>query len=830
MVDGTIYISTPDNAWAIDARDGHEIWHYYWKTRGGTHIANRGLGMWNNYLFMETPDDYLVSLDAKTGKERWHKVIADFSLQYFSTTAPVIVGNHVLVGTGNDLDAPGFLQSFDPETGELQWKFNTVPMNEGDAGLDTWPSLDAARHGGAQPWMPGAYDPETHLYIFGTGNPTPAYTAGRGEGDNLFTCSLMAVHVDTGKMAWYFQTSPHDMHDWDSAQTPILFDARINGKMRKLVSTAARNGVFFTLDRTTGESIVTSTYGSSTNWVKGLNKAGGPVRKTEKDPAVGGSIVSPPAGGTINWQPPAYSPDTGLFYVSEHNGYSIFYLTDLDPRGSMGLGGKEEVNVGSGGSFLTAIDPKTGKAAWRHRYPSVGGGGGGGGLLATAGGLVFGGDGSGNIVAFDAANGKPLWHSGIDGVSAPPQTYMLDGHQYLLVASNDTLYAFTLYLIAHAPRVDAAHPGAPAGAACRGPAAGTAPGRGGHRARPICVGAGLELLVEGSSGPSGRRRVCHAGRDDVPAMVDRRGSRAPALDALDHGRPAAEREERCRVAVHHGREPGQGSASGSAAMDGRARARHGNRRRRTSSRSEPASGLQRRSVAQAAQGGRFHRVHVESFSAHRRRAMAGAAADDEERRPRDGCDHGVHRIAARRRSGGRAFRRVWRVEARMDDVDHGGRRSPGRRHRAGGDRHAQHRAVVHPSLAGVRRVVGCRQGLRRPGSHGANRHARVPRAHAHRGALRVPRALDASEAAAERRRRSVLSSRFVAVLFRRSPWREVLALRPKCGSLARQERRDGDTRGVLRIDRRLGRRGRTSSGRSSGTGPSRSSRRSVRRK
>ncbi len=445
MVDGTIYISTPDNAWALDARDGRELWHYYWKTRGGTHIANRGLGMWNNYLYMETPDDYLVSLDARTGKERWHKVIADFNLQYFSTTAPVIVGNHVLVGTGNDLDAPGFLQSFDPETGDLQWKFYTVPMKPGDPGLDTWPSLDAAQHGGAQPWMPGVYDPDTHLYIFGTGNPTPAYTAGRGEGDNLFTCSLVAVDVDTGKMAWYYQTSPHDMHDWDSAQTPVLFDARINGRTRKLVSTAARNGVFFTLDRTNGESIVTSTYGSSTNWVKGYNKVGSPMRKAEKDPAIGGAIVSPPAGGTINWQPPAYSPDTGLFYVSEHNGYSIFYLTDPDPRGSMGLGGKEEVSVGSGGSFLTAIDPKTGKAAWRHRYPGVGGGGGGGGLLATAGGLVFGGDAGGNIVAFDAANGKPLWHSRIGNVTAPPQTYMLDGHQYLLVATGDTLYSFTLY-------------------------------------------------------------------------------------------------------------------------------------------------------------------------------------------------------------------------------------------------------------------------------------------------------------------------------------------------------------------------------------------------
>ena len=229
-MDGTIYITMPDNAWALDARDGHELWHYYWKTRGGTHIANRGLGMWNNYLYMETPDNYLVSLEAKTGKERWHKVIADFSLQYFSTTAPIVVGNHVLVGTGNDLDSPGFLQSFDPETGELQWKFYTVPMNPGDPGLETWASLDAARHGGAQPWLPGVYDPETKLYILGTGNPTPAYTPGRGEGDNLFTCSLVAVNVDTGKMAWYFQTSPHDMHDWDSAQTPILIDGVITAR------------------------------------------------------------------------------------------------------------------------------------------------------------------------------------------------------------------------------------------------------------------------------------------------------------------------------------------------------------------------------------------------------------------------------------------------------------------------------------------------------------------------------------------------------------------------------------------------------------------------
>jgi alcohol dehydrogenase (cytochrome c) len=444
VVDGTIYISTPDNAWAIDARDGHELWHYYWKTRGGTHIANRGLGMWNNYLYMETPDNYLVSLDAKTGQERWHKVIADFNQQYFSTTAPMVIGNHVLAGTGNDLDAPGFLQSFDPETGELQWKLFTVPMKPGDPGLETWENLNAAQHGGAQPWLPGVYDPETKLYIFGTGNPTPAYTVGRGEGDNLFTCSLIAVNVDTGKIAWYFQTSPHDMHDWDSAQTPILIDTTIGGKPRKLVSTAARNGYFFTLDRVTGEHLVTSKYGMNTNWVKEVAKNGSLRRDPVKDPSVGGSLVSPNAGGTINWEPPAYSPETGLFYVPERNSYSIFYLMDPDPRGSMGLGGIEQAQIGTAGSSLTAIDPKTGKIVWRRPYPG-GGSGGGGGLLTTAGGLVFSGDAAGNIVAYDAKGGKPLWHSRIGGVSNAPQTYMLDGKQYLLVAAGDTLYSFTLY-------------------------------------------------------------------------------------------------------------------------------------------------------------------------------------------------------------------------------------------------------------------------------------------------------------------------------------------------------------------------------------------------
>ena len=444
MVDGTIYISTPDNAYALDARDGRELWHYWWKTRGGTHIGNRGLGMWKNYLYMETPDNYLVCLDAKTGKERWHVMIADLAHQYFSTPAPIIAGDHVIVGTGNDLDGPGFLQSFDPETGKLQWKLYTVPMNPGDSGLETWPSLDAARHGGAQPWQPGAYDPETKLYMFGTGNPTPAYTVGRGDGDNLFTSATIAVNVDTGKMAWYFQSAPHDTHDWDSAQTPSLVDGVINGRPRKLMLTAARNGYFFVVDRVTGEHISTLKYGSDTNWSVGLNAKAGPIRNPLKDASAGGALVSPTADGTVNWQPPAFSPDTGYMYVAELNGWAIFYLTDADPRGSMGLGGQSATTIGSTGAYLTAIDYKTNKVAWRHRYPT-GANGGGGGILSTAGGLVFAGDGGGNLVAHHASTGAPLWHTKIGNVSNAPQTWMVDGRQYVVAATGDMLWAFVMY-------------------------------------------------------------------------------------------------------------------------------------------------------------------------------------------------------------------------------------------------------------------------------------------------------------------------------------------------------------------------------------------------
>ncbi|HEY7236218.1 MAG TPA: acido-empty-quinoprotein group A [Gemmatimonadaceae bacterium] len=452
QVNGILYVTSPDNAWAIDALDGHMLWHYWWKSRGGTHIGNRGMAMYGDWLYFETPDDYLVSLDAKTGQERWHKEIADFNQQYFSTTAPVVVGDHVLVGTGDDLDSPGFLQSFDPRTGDLQWKFYTVPMNKGDPGLETWGSLDAARHGGAQVWMAGSYDPETHLYIVGTGNPTPAYTAmlrgPRATDTNLFTCSVVAIDVETGKMAWYFQTSPNDTHDWDSTQPTVLFDGVFQGKPRKLAVQAARNGYFYVLDRTNGEHLLTSKYADAANWAQEINRKGQLVRNPAKDNTVAGSLVSPDNGGATNWYPPSYSPQTGLLYVVTRELYAMYYLTSTDPRVIVGLGGSEQDVVGSLGNSIVAIDYQTGKIAWKYRFEGAGGGfGGATGLLSTAGGLLFANDGGGNFVAFGLTGKKPpvpLWHAGIGSIDNAAETYTVGGRQYVLVTADGALYAFYL--------------------------------------------------------------------------------------------------------------------------------------------------------------------------------------------------------------------------------------------------------------------------------------------------------------------------------------------------------------------------------------------------
>jgi len=246
-------------------------------------------------------------------------------------------------------------------------------------------------------------------------------------------------------MAWYYQVTPHDTHDWDAAQTPVLIDGVIDGQPRKLLAQASRNGHFFLLDRTNGKHILTTKIIDSSNWTKEINAKGQPVRNPGKDAAIAGTLVSPDTGGATNWPPPSFSPDTGLLYVGTRQPFSIMYLTDVDPR-PQGWAAAER-GLGNIGSELKAIDYKTGKVRWSHPLAMTAAGSQGGamGLLSTAGGLLFGNDGGGNFVAYDAASGKALWRAGL-GVnnSNGPQTFLLDGRQFVVVGAGDVLYAFAL--------------------------------------------------------------------------------------------------------------------------------------------------------------------------------------------------------------------------------------------------------------------------------------------------------------------------------------------------------------------------------------------------
>jgi acido-empty-quinoprotein group A len=438
-VNDVLYFTSPNNVWAVDARTGHELWHYEYPPNTGSTIGNRGVGMYENWLYFETPDSHLVSLDAKTGKERWKVQIANPKLDYTSTVAPVVVGNHILVGIGGDhLDNPGFLQSRDPETGALQWKWWTTPR-KGEPGIETWPDEYASAHGTGQTWMPGTYDPELNLYYLGTGNPNPVMAEKSRKGDNLYTCSIVAINPDTGKLVWYYQVSPHDVHDWDAEETPVLIDGVIDGQPRKLLVQASRNGFFFVLDRTNGKHILTTPFIDTLNWTKGLNANGQPIPDPAKFPTTDGVLVSPASGGATNWPAPSFNPETGLLYVGSTRAYSMYYLTDTDER-PQGWGGVDSAVGGDGGALL-AIDYKAGKIAWRHDWPS---GSGVTSMLSTAGKLLFTSNGN-YLIAFDPANGKMLWHAGLTASpSAGPITYMLDGKQRLLVCAGDTLFTFTV--------------------------------------------------------------------------------------------------------------------------------------------------------------------------------------------------------------------------------------------------------------------------------------------------------------------------------------------------------------------------------------------------
>jgi acido-empty-quinoprotein group A len=446
LVDGILYFTIPDHVFAVNARTGEKLWQYDWEDKGGHLVGQRGVGIYHNWLYFLGPDGWFISLDAKTGKERWRKKVADEKMQYFTTMSPMVVKDHIIVGVGGDaMDVQGYLESRNPETGALEWRWYSTPQKMGEPGSETWPDVEAMKHGGGMTWLPGTYDPELNLLYWGTGNANPVFAGQGRKGANLWTASIVALNPDTGKLVWYFQVSPHDTHDWDNVETPVLFDATIDGKPRKLLAQGARAGWFVVLDRTNGKYLVSKPFAGTGNWAKGIDEKGQPIPNPDKEPKVNGSMIDMPAMGASNWPPPSYSPKTELFYMNASLGYGIAYLYDTSDK-PQGYGG------GGGGNFdtrsaLLAIDVRTGKIKWSHEHrtgPGTSGGGMSGGLMSTAGDLLFAGD-SGNLVAFDPANGQPIWRQRLTSpLSNGPSTWMLDGKQYIIIGAGDCLYALTL--------------------------------------------------------------------------------------------------------------------------------------------------------------------------------------------------------------------------------------------------------------------------------------------------------------------------------------------------------------------------------------------------
>lgn len=427
LVDGILYFTVPDDIWAVDARSGHVIWHYTYHSKGGFHIGHRGLGMYKGYLFFTTPDAHLLSLNAKDGTLRWNVEIADATKGYWTTMAPLVVSNHVLVGVSGDFDnLTGFLRSIDPETGKTQWNWYSTPP-VGTPNSTT----------GGMTWMTGTYDPDLNLIFWGTGNPTPVLNGSTRPGDNLYTCSIVALNPDTGKLAWAFQASPHDTHDWDAVEIPVLADGNFNGKPRKMLMQASRNGYFFVLDRTNGKNLLTVPYGPI-NWSLGVDKQGRPIPNPAKEPARDGRLIAPDEAGMTNFRSPSFDPKTGLFIVNAHPSWSIYFAKPED--GTYGWAGADYGVWGKG--VLKAIDYQTGKIRWSHE---LGPGGSGTGVLTTDSGVTFTGDAHGNFLALNTSSGKTLWHTGTGAsVLSSPITYELDGRQYVVTGSGGLLFAWTL--------------------------------------------------------------------------------------------------------------------------------------------------------------------------------------------------------------------------------------------------------------------------------------------------------------------------------------------------------------------------------------------------
>jgi PQQ-dependent dehydrogenase (methanol/ethanol family) len=442
VIDGVMYTSgMPGQVFALDARTGMEIWKYERKQKVvnpfESNRFNRGVAVLGNRVFVGTLDAVLICLDARTGLPLWETQVADTMEGYSVTAAPLAVKDKIIVGVaGGEHGIRGFLDAYDPQTGRRLWRFNTTP-GPGEFGNDTWKD-DTWKRGGSGTWLTGSYDPELDTLYWATGNPGPDMDAEVRKGDNLFSCSVVALNPDIGTRKWHYQFTPNDSHDWDANQDLIL----INRGTQKLLVQTNRNGIFYILDRTNGKLLLGKPYVSQT-WNDGFHPDGRPIVRPGSDSTPEGRVVAPSLVGGTNWQSPSYDPKTGWMYVVYADAPQR-YLREpsVYEPGKAFWGGR---TLPTGDPVLTgikAIDTVTGDVKWDYKISR---GSLAAGVLATSTGLLLAATSEGNLIALNSKTAQPLWTMQTGGpIASSPMSYAVDGKQFIAVSASGVLFSFGL--------------------------------------------------------------------------------------------------------------------------------------------------------------------------------------------------------------------------------------------------------------------------------------------------------------------------------------------------------------------------------------------------
>jgi len=446
VADGVMYVSGPNTAAALDVNTGRELWTWKrtlpadYQSIGFGHV-NRGPAILDDTLYVTTLDCYLIALDIHSGAQRWAVRVDDYKPGYSMTLAPLAIRGKIVIGlSGGEAGIRGFIDAYDSKTGKRDWRFYTIP-GPGEPGHESWPG-DTWKTGGGSTWVTGSYDPATNLVYWGVGNPGPDWNGDSRPGDNLYTCSLVALDAETGQLKWHFQFTPHDTHDWDSTHVPVLFDGVVRGVKRRMIAVANRNAFYYVLDRTTGEFLAGRPYSKQT-WAKGLDDRGRPQVIPGMEPSEKGALVWPNLNGATVWFSPSYSPLTNLFYVAVREIGSTFYKREAEykPGTFFAGGGEDRVPNDDQAGYIRALDSASGVQKWEFRLKMAPWSG----VLSTGGGLVFSGSSEGNFFALDASTGKPLWDFQTGGlIAANPVSFGIDGRQCVAIAADRVLYVFGL--------------------------------------------------------------------------------------------------------------------------------------------------------------------------------------------------------------------------------------------------------------------------------------------------------------------------------------------------------------------------------------------------